>query len=352
MNSPQAAADTAPLVIEPLTDAAAPAWDAFVQAHPEASFFHLSAWRRILEQAFGQPTHFLQAKRGDQLVGILPLAHQRSLLFGNALIALPFCVYGGIVASDAEAHTQLLAAAKQLAERLQVDHLELRNRRAPEPDLPVKDLYYTFRKAIAADDDANLKAIPRKQRAMVRKGINAGLHAEPDPHIERFFHAYASSVRNLGTPVFPKHYFTLLRQAFPANSEILTITHDGQTVASVLSFFFRDEVLAYYGGGTEAARALKGNDFMYWSVMQRAAAAGYRLFDYGRSKQGTGSFDFKKNWGFEPEPLYYQYYLVKADKIPDINPLNPKYRLFINAWQRLPLAIANRLGPLLARRLG
>jgi len=119
-----------------------------------------------------------------------------------------------------------------------------------------------------------------------------------------------------------------------------------------MSFYFRDEVLPYYGGGTELAREVAGNDFMYWEVMRRACERGLRVFDYGRSKRGTGSFDFKKNWGFEPQPLHYEYRLVRGKRVPEHNPLNPRYRLLIKLWQRLPLALANRIGPHIVKNLG
>ena len=77
-----------------------------------------------------------------------------------------------------------------------------------------------------------------------------------------------------------------------------------------------------------------------------------KMFDYGRSKQGTGSYSFKKNWGFEPQPLYYEYCLYKRDSIPQNNPNNAKFRLFIEAWRRLPIGLANWLGPFIVRNLG
>src|SRR5678816_1816080 len=108
-----------------------------------------------------------------------------------------------------------------------------------------------------------------------------------------------------------------------------------------MSFYFRDEVLPYYGGGTAASRSVAGNDFLYWDLMRRAAERGVRVFDFGRSKRETGSFHFKRHWGFEPEPLFYEVRLIRSTSVPDVNPLNPKYRLFIEAWKRLPLAVSN-----------
>jgi FemAB-related protein (PEP-CTERM system-associated) len=335
-----------------MTDADRGAWDAFVVGCPEATFFHRAGWKEVISRAFGHRTHFLLAEAGGRIEGVLPLAEIRSFLFGHSLASLPFCVYGGIAATTDRARQALDAEAIALAEQLRVDYLEYRSRSPGHSDWHTKDLYVTFRRAIDPDLDKNMTAIPRKQRAMVRKGIKAGLNAEVDQSTDRFFAAYSDSVHRLGTPVFSRRYFDIVRKVFAAESEILTVTHRGELVASVLSFFFRDEVMPYYGGGTLLARELAGNDFMYWEVMRRACERGLRVFDYGRSKRGTGSFDFKKNWGFEAEPLHYEYRLVNARAVPDHNPLNPKYRVFIAAWQRLPLPIANLIGPHVVRSLG
>lgn len=327
-------------------------WDAYVHAHPDATFFHRAGWKRVIEDAFGHRTHFLLAERGGDIVGVLPLAEIKSRLFGHSLGSLPFCAYGGILADHDAGYRALDDAAQALARQLNVGALEYRNLASQHAHWPTKDLYVTFRKAIEAEIEANMNAIPRKQRAMVRKGIKAGLVGEIDADTTRFFDAYSTSVHRLGTPVFSRRYFQLLKDEFGDDCEVLSIVQDGRLIASVLSFYFRDEVLPYYGGGTDAARAVAGNDFMYWDLMRRACERGLKVFDFGRSKRGTGSFDFKKNWGFEPAPLYYEYFLVADDAVPEINPLNPKYRLFIQAWKRMPRAVANVIGPHIVKNLG
>jgi FemAB-related protein (PEP-CTERM system-associated) len=302
---------------------------------------------------FKHDTHFLYAEVDGRIEGVLPLAQVKSWLFGNALVSLPFAVYGGIAATSEAAAAVLEEAAQALARQLRVEHLEFRNVAQRHADWPRQDLYATFRKAISGDDAANLQAIPRKQRAMVRKGIANGLRSEIDPGIDRFFALYAGNVHRHGTPALPRRYFAALQQAFGADFEIQTVTSAaGEPVSSVLSFYFRDEVLPYYAGDAPAARELAGNDFKYWELMRHAAARGARVFDFGRSKQGTGSFAFKKNWGFEAQPLHYEYCLYKRDSVPQNNPSNPKYKLLIETWRRLPLGLVNRLGPLVVRNLG
>ena len=342
-----------PLTIRTLQPADEQRWDTFVRATPEATFFHLSGWRTVIETAFNHRTYYMMAERGGTLTGVLPLTLVKTKLFGASLISNAFCVYGGPIAVDASSIQSLEDAAIQLMDQLRVPVLEFRSWAERRKQWASKDdLYATFRKPLDPSVESNMKAIPRKQRAMVRKGIQNGLRSDLDDGSERLYRVYSESVRNLGTPVFSKQYFKLLRAVFPQESDIVTITSDGKPVASVMNFYFRDEVLPYYGGGTADARRVAANDFMYWEVMRRACERGFRLFDFGRSKVGTGAYDFKRYWGFEPTPLVYQYRLIPGQKIPDLNPLNPKLRLFVELWKRLPLALAERLGPPIVRGLG
>lgn len=339
--------------LDPSDQGSAQRWDAFVQANPEATFFHRADWQHIIRDVFRHPTYFLYAEAAGEIQGVLPLAHVKSMLFGNALIALPFAVYGGVAASSPEAALALEAEAQKLARKLDVAHLEFRNVEPRHADWPKQDLYVTFRKEILPDVDANMQAIPRKQRAMVRKGIKNGLISSIDTNADRFFKLFADNVHRHGTPAMPKRYFEALLRVFGKDCEVLTVTTaDGQLLSSVLSFYFRDEVLPYYAGDDESARNLAANDFKYWELMRRACERGIKLFDYGRSKVGTGPYAFKKNWGFEPQPLHYEYCLYKLDAIPQNNPNNAKYKLFIEAWRRMPIGLANWLGPHIVRNLG
>jgi FemAB-related protein (PEP-CTERM system-associated) len=342
------------LVVKELDKSGMAAWDDYVFGNPLATFFHRAAWMNVLERAFGHRTYFLYAERDGEIVGILPIAEVRSIVFGHSLASLPFCVYGGIVANTEEIAGALRERACALADKLKVEALEFRNiRPCAEQDWPIKELYFTFRKTIVEDEETNLMAIPNRQRAMIRKGVKEGLNSDWDDGTERLYKVYAESVKNLGTPVFSQKYFRVLREEFGDACSVLMITHGGSDVAGVMSFYFKEEVLPYYGGSTAEARNVKGvNHFMYWELMRRASKLGFSLFDFGRSKKGTGPYSFKKNFGFDPQPLPYAYYLVKSAEMPDLNPLNPKYQLLVNTWKKLPLPVANLIGPFLARSLG
>ncbi len=348
------AVSASPITVRELARGEEAQWDAFVERCPEATFFHRSGWREVIESVFHHRTHFLCAEQAGQIVGVLPLAQVNSWLFGHSLQSLPFCVYGGSAVTDPAAAPALHTEARTLAARLGASHLELRHRATKQADWPRNDeLYVMFRKELALDVEANMLAIPRKQRAMVRKGIKNGLIGTIDADVDRFFALYADNVHRHGTPALPKRYFRALRQVFKDDCEILTITEPGgKPISSVLSFYFRDEVLPYYAGDDTLARDLAGNDFKYWELMRRACERKIRIFDYGRSKRGTGSFDFKKNWGFEATPLVYEYALLKGTEIPQNNPSNPKYQAFIAMWRKLPIGVANFLGPYIVRNLG
>lgn len=343
----------APATVRPFAPGDTARWESFVEHCPDATFFHRAGWKSVLEQCFGHRTHYLLAERGASIVGVLPLAEIKSFLFGHSLVSLPFCAYGGVATTDAAVIASLHRAAQELGQRIGVAHLELRDRTPRESAWPRQDLYATFRKAILPEVDSNMLAIPRKQRAVVRKGIKHGLRSEIDQDVNRFFALYADNVHRHGTPPLPKRYFEVLQRTFGNDAEILTVTDSaGKALSSVLSFYFRDEVLPYYAGDDAAARDVAANDFKYWELMRRACERGIRIFDYGRSKRGTGPYDFKKNWGFEPTPLAYEYCLYRRERIPENNPLNPKYRALIAMWRRLPIPVANLIGPHLVKSLG
>jgi FemAB-related protein (PEP-CTERM system-associated) len=340
--------------IRQLADAATAArWDAFVHAEPDATFFHLSGWRDVISSTFGHRCHFLYAEEGGAIRGVLPLAQVRSALFGHKLVSLPFCVYGGVAACDQAARLALVGRASALARELGADYLELRHIRH-SVGLPVGGRYVTFRRALDPDPEKNLAAIPRKQRAMIRKGAAKGLAPEFGVTVRQFFDIYAESLRSLGTPVLPQRFFAALQRVFGEQCGVMAVRAGtgGPLVAAVMSFYFRDQVLPYYGGGTALAREYHAYDFMYWELLADALSRGCRVFDFGRSRRDSGSFRFKTHWGFEPEPLEYEYDMAGGGSLPNFTPDNPRYARLIGIWRRLPLPVTKVVGPWLARDLG
>ncbi|WP_033924157.1 FemAB family XrtA/PEP-CTERM system-associated protein [Sphingomonas sp. 35-24ZXX] len=336
--------------------------EGWLAAHPRTTAFHRPIWGEAVASATGHDYLALLAEDGrGAITGFLPLHAVHSPLFGGAMVSAGFAVDGGILATDDASGAALAEAAWQWTERYSAPTLELRGGWLPDdPRWTIKsDAHAGFAADLVEDgpdaDRKQLEWVPRKQRAEVRKGLANDLVVRTGSGAldrQQQYAVYAESVRNLGTPVFPRALFEAVMEAFGDDADILTVLHNDVPVASVLNLYHRGTVMPYWGGGVWDARALRANDVMYYALMNHARQRGCTRFDFGRSKVGTGAFAFKKNWGFEPAPLSYA--VRNADGLPprDVNPLSPKYRLQIALWQRLPLGIANRLGPWIANGLG
>jgi len=321
-------------------------WDESVLSHPRSTFFHLMGWQRVLEKTFPYECFSLIARKGDKVCGVLPLYRVKRLPFGSAMISTPMAVYGGACADDDKIQLALMERAKEIGQEMGVDYLEFRNQK-PFGDLATKELYVTFRKEIFKDEEKNMAAIRRFQRRSIRKGKKNNLEARigREEFLEDFYDIYSHSVRNLGTPVYPRQLFCNLLEEFGENCKILGVFKQGKMVSAILTFFFKDQVLPYYGGAYKYAYQYSVYDFMYWSLMCYGAENGYKIFDAGRSEKGSGSYHFKRHWGFIPEPLAYQYILVKQKDLPNLSPSNPEFSLPIKIWKRLPFGFTRWLGP-------
>lgn len=366
-------------------------WDNYVHNHPNGTLFHLTSWKTVIEKTYHHKAHYLMAVSEDRgqrseirdqdinnsklkiknstnpvpnnsklkiqnsklLKGVLPIFSIKSLLFGRSMVSVPFAPYGSILADDDSTKNALYEKAVSLTQAENHDYLEMRQEKQTHTDLPTKDLYYVFKKTISDDNDENLKAIPRKARRMVRQGIKHRLetilgHSEL---LDRFYRLFATSYRNLGTPVFSKRYLKTLLDTFNQSASILIISKNGLDLSGVMSFYFKDQVIPYYSGANPESHKFAANDYLYWMLMCHAAENGYTVFDFGRSKKDTGPYHFKRHWGFSPEPLPYQYYLNRIKEIPNISPTNPKYQKKIELWKKMPIWATKIIGPRIAKHL-
>lgn len=327
--------------------------EAFVAAQPQSTPFHLPAWSTAIERACGAKSQYLVAEREGSIVAVLPLHAIKSPLFGNALVSSGFAVDGGILGE----WSGLADAALDLAKELGCPTVELRGGTFPSDAWKIDgETYVGFSTDLRKDEEAQLQAIPRKQRAEVRRAFTFGLEVQTGATAdlrEAHYRVYAESVRNLGTPVFPKRLFDEVLDAFGDDADILVVSKDGRPLSAVLSLYHKGTVMPYWGGGVADARTWRANDMMYFALMLHAREKkGCHRFDFGRSKVGTGPAAFKKNWGFEPTPLSYAKRALDGQELRDINPLSPKYRLQVALWQKLPLPVANLIGPWISRGLG
>lgn len=324
-------------------------WNALVIAAPEGSFFHLAQWKSVVSAGFGFQSEYLAVEDATGIVGILPLFVARRGPLGTALLSTPLCSVGGAISLYPEAAEFLEKAAIHKAARLGVDFVELRCASRRLEGWATHEQFYSFMRPILNTEEANFLAIPRKQRAVVRKALSLGLTNGVDCDIDGFYSLYANSMHRLGTPAYPKRYMESLATIFKKQIEIVTVRHEGRAVSAMLCFHFNDQVYPYYAGATTDAISMDAQTFTFWSVVQRASELGLKKVDFGRSIRGSGSFDFKVNFGMEKHRMNYQTYLVKAQTHPNMDPRSMQFRLFSNVWKRLPRFVVNRLSPLASR---
>jgi FemAB-related protein (PEP-CTERM system-associated) len=328
-----------------------PAWNAYVDRHAAGSFFHLSEWGAIYLALGWTEPHFLIAERGQETVGVMPLATVRWGIGRSAMVSMPYCVLAGAIADDESIQRQLEHAAIEQGRRCGARFLEVRQSVSPNPGWGDHKGFASFSRELAANDADNRKALPKRRRAMIRKGEAAGLAVCSDIDLQKFYALYALSMRNLGTPLYGWRLFELLWHHFESRVGLLAATDANEPVAAVMSFYYKGRVMPYYTGAMPRARQLAGSDFLYWALMCDAVKRGCRIFDFGRSVVGTGSADLKKNWGFEAVPLSYQFVALDGSAVAPLDPDSPLNSFARRAWSRLPLPLANWLGPLVSRRL-
>ncbi|MDX1983191.1 MAG: FemAB family PEP-CTERM system-associated protein [Bryobacteraceae bacterium] len=327
-------------------------WDDYVCAHPFGTPFHLTAWKDSIRETFGYQPMYVSVRRNGRLAGVTPLFLVKGLLTGKALISTPFAVYGGALADDEAIYSAIGEYLRGMGTRLGVQYVEMRNAHpgqvlgfSPAPR------YVTFTQQIGPDQDAVLESIPRKTRRMVRKsmGQNLDVHVETaDPR--PFEDLYLTNLRRLGTPAFPSSHFRNLLKHFRGSIDIREYRSGDRLAAAVLTFYFRGQVMPYYGASEPTLNALAPNNFMYFDLMRWGGANGFHTFDFGRSKKEVGgSYDFKSHWGMTERDLPYEMLLVRRKELPNNSPANPLFRLPILLWQRLPLWLTRRLGPSLIR---
>lgn len=340
-----------PIQVRQVSPDDASAWDEFVLQHAQGTPFHLTAWKKTIEEVFRYQSCYLAAFSGGTVEAVLPLFLVRNPLIGKALISSPFAVYGGVLAASDAARDALREHLEQTARSLAVDYVELRNR-YPEQGLGFSGVerYVTFTQEIGPDEAAILEAIPRKTRYMVRKALKHPYATRVTQDPAAFERLYAENLRRLGTPAFPRRHFTALLENFRGSVDIRESVLQDSVVAAVLTFYFRDQVLPYYGASNPAFNEYAPNNYMYFDLMRWGGQNGYRVYDFGRSKTvNSGSFDFKAHWGMQMQPLPYEMLLVRRKELPDYSPNNPRLQTAIRLWQRVPLPITRLVGPVFLR---
>lgn len=338
------------VVISELSPQEESEWDRFVIASESGTFFHLCGWKHAVEQTLGHRCIYLVARRNSDITGVFPVAQISNRVFGDCLVSLPLAVYGGICADDAESYAALLKAGSGLAVDLGVKYLEMRNRTEPFPtSLPGRDLYVTFGQDLTAGPTRLFERLPKKTRYAIRTGVKADLKWTETDRLDELYEIYAHNVHRLGTPVFPKKLFEVLRCNLRDCWRVFLVRKEGRAVAGAFCWYFKGTVMPYYVGSLSEAYRYSPNNFMYWKLIEQSCADGLKWFDFGRSKRNTGSFSFKVSWSMNMQELPYRYQLVRSPEVPHLSAADSTFQLPIAVWKRLPFGLTKVLGPRVIR---
>ena len=324
-------------------------WDAFVAAHPEATAYHAWDWRDVFGPVFGHEPIYLAARESGRIVGVLPLVAFRSRLFGQFFCSLPFVNYGGVLATTPDAAAPLVAEATRLARERGAAHVELRHIARQVPDAPVKQHKVTMLLPLQETAEAQWTALDNKVRNMIRKAEKSELTSESGglELLDAFYAVFSVNMRDLGTPVYPKRFFAAVLKASGPAAQLHVVRHQGTPVAGSMTIAHANRVEVPWASALREARAMNPNMLLYWHMLREVIAQGGRVFDFGRSTPGEGTFLFKKQWKAEPVPLHWEYALISRDALPDQSPGSGKFAMAIELWKKLPIAVANTIGPLI-----
>jgi serine/alanine adding enzyme len=330
------------------------AWDLFIRSIENATSYHRIKWRNVITESFGHDCHYLAAiDDNGEWQGVLPLVHMRSRLFGHFLISVPFVNYGGLLCNGNLAAGVLLDEAERLRRSLGATHVELRHTGGSLTGIPSRQHKVTMLLDLAVDVDGQWRAFDGKLRNQIRKAEKNGLQSAIG-HLElldAFYAVFARNMRDLGTPVYAKRFFRNILKAFPDTTRIFCVYREGKMIAAGIGSWFKDTFEVPWASSISDYNTLCPNNMLYWEAIRFAIRNGFKKFDFGRSTPHEGTYNFKKQWGAVPVQLCWQYLMASGIRIPDLTPSNPKYKVAIRAWQRLPVPATKILGPMIVRNI-
>ena len=329
----------------------AQAWDAYVAASPQASFYHRFGWRRINDATLAHRSCYLAALDGTRIVGVFPFVQVKSAIFGNLGCSMPFVNYGGPCADTPDVEHALLERARAISRELKLNYLEIRSRRHLGDALPCNTHKVSLTLALSKDPDVLWKAFKTGHRQEIRRGYKNGFVVRfgGAELFEPFYEIMSESWRNLGTPLYNRHYFRSLLETFPEATRLCVVYADGEPAAAAFDGLHGDTIEGMWMGAKAKYRHRLVSYVLYWELIKNAAEAGFARFHFGRSTADSGSEAFKKKWNASVDQLYWHYILPEGAAMPALNVDNPRYRMAIDVWRRLPIGVTQFIGPSIAR---
>ncbi|MDP2644570.1 MAG: FemAB family PEP-CTERM system-associated protein [Desulfobacterales bacterium] len=374
--------------IKTMSSEDAPLWDAYVHTHPRATLYHLSGWQNIIRETYGHKTYYLMAVTKQQpdigapqgqsdparlITGILPLAHLKHFLFGNALISVPFADFGGILSDDEKTEEALLSKALEVGKKLNVNQVELRHihplsclnrpgrisRRSPiDPgnfsNLVTKSDKIRMLLNLPGSSKILLKSFSSKLRSQIKKPAKEGLYAKIGGRelVKDFLKVFWINMRDLGSPVHSKKIFLNVLQEFSRTAKVVIIYKENKPLAGSVMVGFKDTMENPWASALRSYGRLSPNMLLYWTMISYACDNGFAYFDFGRSSRGEGTYKFKQQWGAKPVPLHWHYIPLNNQFISENESEKSRFEKAIACWKKLPVPVTRILGPHIRKYIG
>ena len=335
------------------TDAGRDAWQRYITASGDCGIYHDIGWKHAIERAYGHKTPYLIARTNGNVTGVLPLVLTRSRLFGSALTSLPFLDFAGISADDAASAEALLVSAAELGERHAVDYVEFRQREPLEPDLETSTHKVLMTLSLAPDEDSVWSNLSSERRNRVRRALKSGLSVEEadGSRLNEFYDIWVRNMRDLGSPPHSKNFFQQVLDAFSGRSSLLMVCHDGRYIGAALALFSHDTMVVPWVSSLRQHFKLYPNNILYWEAMRIAVGKGIKTFDFGRSTEGSGTYQFKQRWGAVPTTLYWQRLPIRQGAAVEAPSTDGKYQRAVEIWKKIPVPVTRWIGPALRKNI-
>lgn len=330
-----------------ISDVGEQAWDDYVHRHPFGTIYHTSAWRNVILQTFGKRTFYLALPSSTGVRGVLPLVLLNGLLTPKMLLSLPYCSYGGVLVDDAEGAQRLLEEASALRAELACAQLEIRNRsRIDACDWRTRQDKLLMQRSLPETPDEFLESLSAKRRSQIKRSLRDGptVVSGGAELVTDFYSVFARKMRDLGTPVYPRRFFGNAVEQLGKHASLLLVYLDHNPVAAAFLVRWRGVCEIPWAASDAAYNRQAVNMLLYWEAIKRAIESGCTAFDFGRSSPDSGTYKFKRQWGAEPVELHW--YVQPGDGTSaEALKNSTSMKLATEAWRRLPLPIANWLGP-------
>jgi FemAB-related protein (PEP-CTERM system-associated) len=331
-------------------------WQTYVKRAPHASLYHALEWRDILLRTFGHRSWYLMVRDDDEVRGVLPLVEMKSPIFGHFLVSLPFVDYGGILADTPDHETALAAAASELCARRGAHHVELRQSfaapRCAQAGWTLRQHKAALVIPLNAEPDTQWSGLSSRLRGKIRKAEKSGatFSVGTADDLDDFYHVFCLNMRDLGTPVYSSVFFRNIL-GFAKDAAVLLVRRDGRPAAAAIALRHGETMELPWICSDYTQSLLNLNEYLYWNAIQWAYRSNVAELNLGRCSIDGGAFRFKMQWNPTVRPLFWYYWLASGVALPELNPNNPKYALAIRCWKKMPLPLANRVGPWIVRNI-